>query len=174
MYKFLIVLLLLALVIPALAQETPTPEPEPEPPPAAPAPIDGEAVDNFLLLALPALTVLITIIGQVLKWLLPDTLISTETLTRWVRGIAVVIFVGAALTGLDEQLLAGVSLLNQFSDPIMAILTLLFGIAGLWYGPSMVYEGSKVRAKSDDVLRPVFQVLGAKQGHDIARFDTAA
>lgn len=160
-------LLCAAVVVPALAQEVteepieePPVEPPVEEPPAEPA--LGEQVDVFLVLALPATILIATIIGQVLKFLFPEQQIATETLAGWVRGIFAIGYILALLMGFSEQLTAGVTFLNDVSEPVLMLLGLLLGVPAVIVGPSALYEYAKKRD---------WPFLGQKQGQRALAFN---
>lgn len=136
------------LVLPALAQDGEAP------------PEIGSEVDAFLLLALPAMVLIQTAIIQAAKWLFPNTVVSTETLARVVKGIFAIVYIGAWIAGAQDQLVGGVTFINELSDPVLKLL----GLIGMWIGPSALHEWA------DANRPPLLSVLGRSQGMDIGSF----
>ncbi len=95
----------------------------------------GGDLDVFLILALPALALAQTLIIQVLKRVFPKTVVEAGTLARGIKGIFALVYIGAWIAGAQEQLVGGVSFVNELSDPILRLL----GLIGLWVGPSALH-----------------------------------
>jgi hypothetical protein len=114
-------------------------------------PAIGSDVDAFLLLALPLMVLAQTAIIQLLKWVAPNTVVPAATLARVVKGAFALVYIGAWTLGSQDQLVSGVTFLNEFSEPLLRLL----GLVGLWLGPSAVYEWAENRS---------IPVLGQRQG----------
>lgn len=148
--RFVMVVIVLALIgvmaLPVLAQGDETPPPE-----------LGTEVDAFLILALPAMVLIQTVIIQALKWLTPDTIVQPETLARGVKGVFAMIYIGAWVIGAQDQLVSGVTFINELSEPLIRLL----GLLGLWVGPSALYDWAADKK---------IPGLGSKQGDRVLAF----
>lgn len=110
---FFVLLFLLAFSLPLLAQEAPDSV--------------GTKIDDWLVFASASIT-LITSLGELaIRYLFPQSRVSSNTVGGWVQAVAVIIFLGVGAAGYMEQLNSGVDFLNSLSGPLTSLAIILFG-----------------------------------------------
>lgn len=87
--------------------------------------------------AAPVLTLLAFLLIHVLKWALPNTKVTTETIYKWVVGGAVTLFTILLLLGLGNALPAILDYLRQPAALLLDFLMMLLG-------PAIIYGVAKV------------------------------
>lgn len=137
------------LVLPALAQDGETP------------PGFGEKVDGALLLAGPVFALIAFAAGQILKYVFPESELSTASIMRIVYILAGVVLVIGYGLGYDAQINTGIEWLNSIAEQAQALLITAIQLLTMIFGSKGLYESLKAKR---------IPVLGAKQGDHWASY----